>query len=147
MKGHTLVWHESLPHWLKKYRFDPQETEQILLEHIKGVVAHFEQKYPQKIKYWDVVNEAIDDSGHYRTTVWSKIGQDPIDYIRKSFKLARTLAPHAKLFYNDYNIAFGDKKFKKILDMIKKLKIEGIPIDGVGFQMHVSIDHPVTKKS
>jgi endo-1,4-beta-xylanase len=54
LRGHTLVWHESLPSWFEN-TVNRQNAEQILVKHIKTVVG----RYTGKMHSWDVVNEAI----------------------------------------------------------------------------------------
>ena len=46
--------------------------------------------------------------------------------------------PKAQLFYNDYEIeGAGAPKSEAAYQLCKRLKEAGVPIDGIGFQMHV----------
>jgi len=93
---------------------------------------------------WDVVNEAVADSGSglYKNNVWYP---DIPDYVDVAFQAAKAANPSVKLFYNDYNIASStggtQQKSDKVYNMIKSMKQRGIPIDGVGFQLHVDITY------
>ena len=96
-------------------------------------------RYKGKILHWDVVNEAISEDGTMRKSVfYDTFG---LDYIRMAFKLAREVDPNAKLFYNEYGV-YGDdyrkNKTEALYNLIKQLKDEIVPIDGVGFQCHLT---------
>jgi GH35 family endo-1,4-beta-xylanase len=89
------------------------------------------------VAVWDVVNEAIDDStGGLRDTVFLR-GLGP-GYIAEAFRLAREADPEALLVYNDYGGEGLNRKSDAIYDLVRGLKAEGVPIDGVGLQMHIS---------
>jgi endo-1,4-beta-xylanase len=86
------------------------------------------------------VNEAFEDNGTYRNSLFfQKMGAD---YIAEAFTNARAADPAADLYYNDYNISPGGAKLNAVLDMVDDFKQRGIPIDGVGFQMHIYMGWP-----
>lgn len=133
VRGHTLVWYKQLPAWLtaEAATLTPDATRAILKKHIFDEMAHFKGKIWQ----WDVVNEAFDDKGNLRDNLWlQKLGPD---YIADAFRWARAADPKALLFYNDYDLEFSGAKSNAAYALIKKLKSEGVPIDGVGFQAHL----------
>ncbi|MEM9807573.1 MAG: endo-1,4-beta-xylanase [Cyanobacteria bacterium P01_D01_bin.56] len=141
LRGHTLVWHKDVPAWIEKGNFSRNELLKILETHIKTVVG----RYKGQIKEWDVVNEAVGDDGKLRNSFWlQKIGPE---YIDLSFKWAREADPNAKLFYNDYRAEEVNNKSNRVYKLVSDLKSKGIPIDGVGFQMHMSEDDPRNFKS
>lgn len=139
-RGHNLCWGEYNPSWLENGHFSANEKRSILEDHINQVVKH----YGNTAYGWDVVNEAIKDSGDgFKQNVWYP---DVPDYIDVAFKAARTAAPNGvKLFYNDYNIGsstgWSQKKSQKAYDMVKSMKQRGIPIDGVGLQLHIDLNY------
>jgi len=53
IKGHPLLWHESLPKWVIDHK-EPAKLEKIIYKRIEDLI----QGYPE-IEYWDVYNEAI----------------------------------------------------------------------------------------
>ena len=53
IKGHPLLWHESLPKWVIN-NDDPEELEKVIYKRISDLIL----SYPE-IKYWDVYNEAV----------------------------------------------------------------------------------------
>lgn len=130
--GHTLIWHEQLPDWI----FSAENHEHIMKEHIKAVV----RRYSDKIKSWDVVNEALEENGNLRNSIWKqKIGKD---YIYKAFKAASEADPDAELFYNDFNLALNPRKLDAVIDICTSLRKRGIDVSGIGMQMHISVSAP-----
>ncbi len=130
-RGHPLVWHTQAPDWIKGTEFTRDEMIQFMYAHIDALMGHY-----QGLPYWDVVNEALDDSGNgFRSTFWhDRIGDDFIDL---AFARARAADPNTKLFYNDYNIEqAGNPKGDSAFNFVKALKDRGVPIDGVGLQAH-----------
>jgi endo-1,4-beta-xylanase len=107
-------------------------------------------RYAGKIKAWDVVNESISDgTGHVRTNTgnttgdrfyWSQyLGRD---YALKAFQYAQAADPAALLFINDYNLEIDNRKLDSLIAYIGELKTKGAKIDGIGTQMHISINTP-----
>lgn len=136
LRGHALVWHISNPEWLEKGNWSRQELMNILETHIKTVV----RRYKGQIKVWDVVNEAVGDDGKLRNNIWlDKIGPE---YIELAFKWAHEADPNAKLLYNDYRAEEVNQKSNLVYDIVSDLVAKGVPIHGVGFQMHMSEDDP-----
>ncbi len=136
MRGHTLVWHESLPPWLRNERFSRGDLMAILRDHIRTVVSHFRGR----IGAWDVVNEAIADDGSMRDTFWLR-GIGP-EYIDLAYRWAHEADPAARLFYNDNGGEGLGRKSDAIFDLVKGLVQRGVPIHGVGFQFHINLELP-----
>ena len=136
------------PQWIQNLSF-PDATQALLLYHIQKDVGYTKGKNP----LWLLFNE-------YVTTTAKGVGlrnrQEPVpqDYsawaanasdsslIKAALRKARDVDPGATLMLNDgfdnevmgWPIADFEYKF------ISGLKDEGIPIDGVGFEMHNYID-------
>jgi endo-1,4-beta-xylanase len=128
--GHTLVWHRGIPKWLENYKGNQRQWDSILKSYITTVV----KKYKGKIHAWDVVNEAFENDGSYRKSIWyNNLGES---YIEKSFIYAHQADPKAILFYNDFGQESHQAKNDSILKMLKNLKLKRVPIHGVGFQLH-----------
>ncbi|MEM3145299.1 MAG: endo-1,4-beta-xylanase [Thermoproteota archaeon] len=135
IRGHCLVWHQQLPEWITRGNFTREEWIQILRDHIMTVVS----RYKGKVYAWDVVNEAVSENGYLRSSVWLRnIGPE---YIELAFRWAHEADPDALLFYNDYGIESINRKSDGVYNLIKNLLKRGVPIHGVGFQMHVSIEN------
>jgi len=137
VKGHALVWHQALPSWVGSLPADDLRTE--FERHVRSVASH----YRGRVAAWDVVNEAIDDSGAgLRDTLFrQKLGDR---YIADAFRIAHDADPQALLFYNDYSGEGLGAKSDAIYELVKGLLTQGVPIDGVGLQMHVRAGAPPT---
>ena len=103
-------------------------------EHIHSVVG----RYKGRIKVWDVVNEAISDSGQdvLRKSPWSVIIGP--DFIEKAFQYAHEADPDAILRYNDYGLEDPEKR-KKLITLIKELQEKKVPIMAIGTQAHLNV--------
>ncbi|MCL4162292.1 UNVERIFIED_CONTAM: hypothetical protein GTU68_036077 [Idotea baltica] len=130
--GHTLVWHRQLPNWIK---FSPVENREI---YMREFIDRMLKRYASRVPIWDVVNESFEDDGSYRNSVWYEAMDT--SYIEIAFRQARESAPNARLLYNDYDVAWSGPKADAMFTMLQSLKDREVPIDGVGFQMHVYAD-------
>ncbi len=131
LHGHTLIWHQQLPFWMQHYQGSREDWERMFKDHITQVVSHFKGK----VASWDVVNEAFNDDGSLRNTIWKEhLGPS---YLEKAFRYAHEADPEAKLFYNDYSVVLAPQKRAAILAYFSQLKAQGVPIHGIGVQMHI----------
>ena len=107
--------------------------------YIKQVIQFVEENYPGVVTAWDVVNEALDDSGELRSNNWTATVGD--SYVADAFLYASQYAPEtAKLYYNDYNMETSGKQ-NKLMDIYMELPGES-RIDGVGMQTHGTLTSP-----
>jgi endo-1,4-beta-xylanase len=141
--GHNLVWHSQVPQWVfQDGKGAPVDRDELLLrmhDHIMTVVG----RYKGRIQSWDVVNEALNEDGTLRQSPWMRIIGD--DYIAKAFQYAHEADPQAELNYNDYNLE-NEAKRKGALDLVKKLKDQGIFITAVGLQGHDNLNWPTVEQ-
>ncbi len=144
VRGHTLAWHRQNPNWLTEGKYSPGELAEIIEKHIKTVVGH----YRGKILAWDVVNEAFDElrPGTLRSTIWRDqpgigLAGNGASYIERCFRWAHEADPQALLFYNEAEAETVNPKSDAIYAMVRDFRQRGIPIDGVGFQMHIANLH------
>ncbi|HVQ90849.1 MAG TPA: endo-1,4-beta-xylanase [Mycobacteriales bacterium] len=137
VRGHTLIWHNQLPTWLTdgvaNGSISPTQLRGILRQHIRDEVGHFRGKIWQ----WDVVNEAFNDDGTPRQTIW--LQQLGPGYIADAFRWAHEADPKALLFYNDYNIEGVNAKSDATYALVRQLRRDGVPIQGVGVQGHFGV--------
>ncbi|RSD11878.1 endo-1,4-beta-xylanase [Amycolatopsis eburnea] len=130
IRGHTLVWHGQLAGWVSG--LDASNLRSAMQNHIAQVAGHWKGQ----LYAWDVVNEAFEENGTRRQSVFQqKLGDG---YIEEAFRAARTADPNAKLCYNDYNTDGVNAKSTGIYNMVRDFKSRGVPIDCVGFQSHLS---------
>lgn len=149
MTGHAFVWHQMYPAWFFKDG-DKKASRELVSERLRAHIFKMTERYADVVDNWDVVNEAISDAlpKTYRDgaegSVWHETFGGP-GYIRAAFEYARAAAeahdPTVKLYYNDYNVVFPEKR-KKILAMVRELRDAGVRIDGVGMQGHWNIESP-----
>jgi endo-1,4-beta-xylanase len=149
VRGHTLVWHNQVPKWVTEGNFPSSKLADILGDYVNRVMSHFQNK----VYAWDVVNEAFKDDGSMRSTIWYDqpgIGAgDGTRYIEKVLGWARAADPASKLFYNDYDAEEINRKSDAIYAMAKDFLKRGVPLDGIGFQTHISLkfDDPAKLES
>jgi endo-1,4-beta-xylanase len=139
VRGHCLVWDHDNPGWLTQGRFTPAEMSRLLQEHITTMMKH----YAGQVFAWDVVNEAMDENGRFKNSPWYNqpgigLSDKGSAYIEWAFRWARDADPQALLFYNEAEGEGLNRKSDAIYAMVRDFKRRGVPIDGVGLQMHVS---------
>ncbi len=131
LRCHALVWHSQLAPWVEAGTWTADELRKIIVDHITHVAGHWKgQCYA-----WDVVNEALNEDGTYRESVFYKVLGE--EYIKLAFKTAQAVDPKAKLYYNDYNLESPSAKTEGAARIVKMLRAEHIRIDGVGLQSHL----------
>ncbi|NUT32477.1 MAG: endo-1,4-beta-xylanase [Hamadaea sp.] len=135
VRGHTLLWHNQLPTWLTSGTFTPDEFRAIVRRHVYDEVG----RYRGRIAQWDVVNEAFNEDGTLRDTIFLQM-MGP-GYIADVFRWAHEADPKAKLYYNDYNLEGLDAKSNAAYELVKELRAGGVPIHGLGIQGHLGVQY------
>jgi GH35 family endo-1,4-beta-xylanase len=136
-KFHALVWGSQYPNWLNG--LSVEETK-------KAITAWFDavaKQYPD-LQMIDVVNEAIrTGNGQYHSgfgkdnNIIPALGGDnngDYTFVTTAFHMARERWPNAILIYNDYNTFRW--QINEGIDLIKKIKAAGAPVDAYGLQAH-----------
>lgn len=148
VRGHCLVWHSQTPEWFfcedyeaSNAKVDKATMQKRLESYIQKVLTYCQENYPGIVYAWDVVNEACDDGGGYRTdSNWYEVYGDE-SYIIDAFTYARKYAAEdVKLFYNDYN-EYMPNKVSTISELLVELSDKKL-VDGVGFQSHWDMGYP-----
>ncbi|MFH9863925.1 endo-1,4-beta-xylanase [Streptomyces sp. NPDC017202] len=135
IRAHTLVWHSQLPGWLTDREWTAPELRAVLKNHIQTEVRH----YRGKVYSWDVVNEAFNEDGTYRETVFYKtLGPG---YIADALRWAHQADPKARLYLNDYNVEAVGPKSDAYYALAKELKAQGVPLHGFGLQAHLALQY------
>jgi endo-1,4-beta-xylanase len=131
IRGHTLVWHFQLPGWVRA--LGPRDLETAMRRHIAKVVGHFKAD----VGVWDVVNEPVSDRGGLRPSVFERrLGPG---FIALAFRLAHEADPDAKLYLNEIGAEGINAKSNRLYEIVSRLKRDGVPLDGVGFQVHSNL--------
>jgi endo-1,4-beta-xylanase len=137
MRGHTLIWNQNLPSWLKSK--SKTEIAKIFDQHIDTVAA----RYAGKLHSWDVVNEAIwPDHGQpmgLRDGPWLQaLGAD---YIARAFKRVYAIDKTARLCLNEAHCeilnSWGAQIRPRLLELVDRLLQQGVPVHAVGLQAHL----------
>lgn len=142
--GHNLCWYQQVSPYAYTLHGDSTAIEHFLKKYITTTIT----RYKNTIHAWDVVNEAIDSMGELRVTgphrrgyfYWGQYLKK--GYITRAFRYAHTADPQALLFYNDYNLEIYPAKLEGVIKLVEELKRQGVPINGIGTQMHISIYTP-----
>jgi endo-1,4-beta-xylanase len=130
IRGHPLLWHEQLPAWLTGGSFTASQMTAVIRRHVQAVVS----RYRGRVGEWDVVNEPLDQNGSLRNDVFlAALGTE---YIAVAFRAAREADPHATLMLNQIGAEPPSPQSRALLDLVRRLKRNGVPIDGVGLQNH-----------
>ena len=151
VRGHNLCWYSDNPQWLTSYAAAPTTTAAGMATLLENHITKEVSRYAGQVFAWDVVNEAFSDSSQttLRDSIWynqpgiglgtgSGAAADT-GYIEQAFRWAHAADPNALLFYNDYNIEGPGAKFNAVLDMVTDFVNRGVPINGVGFEMHLEL--------
>ena len=136
--GHTLIWHSQLPKWMSQIK-DSLTMATAMDNHIATIVGN----YKGRIHSWDVVNEALNEDGTLRKSVFlNTYGKE---YLTNAFKLAAKADPKTDLYYNDYNLC-TPKKREGAIELVKNLQKNGAKIDGIGEQGHWHLNTPTLEE-
>lgn len=141
---HHYIWGEEkwLPDWLKNGNYNRQQLLDIMHNHINTMG----QRYSGKVKEWTVVNEAFTRGQHmYGLHDWWEDHIGDQSYIDQAFIWAHQADPHSKLILNDFQNESKNDVSDAMYAYIKGAKERGVPIDGIGMQMHIDGTHPPTK--
>jgi len=139
VRGHCLVWDHMNPDWLAKGKFTAAQLSDLLHRHITTVMKH----YAGQVFAWDVVNEAFESDGRVKDSIWYNqpgigLADKQTAYVEQAFRWAHEADPHALLFYNEAEGEGMNRKSDAVYAMVKNFKQRGVPVDGVGLQMHLS---------
>ncbi len=142
VRGHTLIADQQNPSYvtdpktllLLPHQWTRDELIGVMREHILAVVGHFRGR----ISEWDVVNEAFNADGSWKNSLWYRIIGP--GYVTLAFRFAHEADPQAKLFYNDSGYETGGPHTDAVYALVRGLRQQGVPIDGVGFESHFTSD-------
>jgi endo-1,4-beta-xylanase len=145
VEAHHYVWGEEkwLPDWLKNGNYTPEQTMQFMKEHINTVG----KRYSGRIAQWSVVNEAFTRNQHIfgLRDWWADHTGGDFDYIDEAFKAAQEADPNSQLILNDFHNEGFNETSNLMYDYVKGALARGVPIDGLGMQMHIDGTHPPEK--
>lgn len=143
VRGHTLIWHSQVPPWIFVDNEGNDVSREVLLDRMKTHIQTIVGRYKGRVHSWDVLNEIFEPNDGrpdgLRKSKWLEIiGPDYIDY---ALIWAHEADPDAKLIINDYNTHEFAKR-QRMYELAVDLLDRGIPLHGIGHQMHVNIRGP-----
>jgi endo-1,4-beta-xylanase len=126
-KAHNLIWGAQFPSWITSLSQSQQTAA------IQTWISTYGSRYPNT---WavDVVNEPIHTPPPF-TAALGGSGSTGWDWVIRSFQLARTAFPNAKLLINEYGTENDATTRSKYLQIVALLHSRGL-IDGIGVQAH-----------
>jgi endo-1,4-beta-xylanase len=144
VRGHNLVWATGAqtPSYAAGDGTNSSANQAVVTaniqEHIQSEVQHF----GSKVYAWDVVNEPLDPSQPdclVHGPFYNVMGKS---YLDVALQAARQYAPAGtKLFINDYSTT-DPGRLACLVQVVGDLRARGIPIDGIGHEMHNAINYP-----
>lgn len=145
IRMHNLIWGEEkwLPDWLKNGSYTQAELREIMSDHIATVAGN----YRGEVREWTVVNEAFSRSQNAEGNRdwWAdKLGKE---YINEAFLAARRADPNAVLILNDIGNETINPVSDAMYEHVKEMIRTGVPIDGIGMQMHINGNNPPTREA
>jgi len=143
-QAYHLVWgyQDQLPEWIKELapKITNDELLNLLMEHVHNLV----EDGVSRVDTYSVVNEPL-GSKLNKPHLFTRLGinsEEHANWIGKLFieaeETAASLGYSPSLILNDTQIEFGGTKADLIFEIVKKMKGDSIPIDGIGFQMHIN---------
>jgi endo-1,4-beta-xylanase len=147
--GHVLVWHSQTADWMFRDADGVPLTnstahQKILLDRMETHIQAIAERYRDDVWAFDVVNEVIDETqadGYRRSRWFEVLGPG---YIAHAFRFARAaFGPDVALFINDYSSEDPVKR-EAYYRVVAGLVADGVPIDGVGHQLHIRLTTPIS---
>ncbi|CAN9343904.1 unnamed protein product [Alternaria sp. RS040] len=117
IKGHGLISSCCNPDFVVNIT-NPKALRAAMTTHFEAIM----HRYEGRIDRWDVVTEALKTM---------------------AFRIARATSPGAKLYINENQVEVLPGKLQELQDLVSGLVADGVPIDGVALQMHITEVAPV----
>ncbi|WP_223694881.1 endo-1,4-beta-xylanase [Leifsonia poae] len=137
MKGHGLISGCCNPPWLEQIT-DAAQLKAAMATHFNALM----QRYAGKVDRWDVMTEPFSTfggTGLEHNFFYNVLGPD---YIAEAFRIAHAADPSAKLFINESLVESYPAKRQELYDLVSSLVAQGVPINGVGLEMHETLAGP-----
>ena len=151
IRGHNLVWAsgQQVPAWVFREAdgvtplsaSNPADVA-LLTRRIQNHIMNEVQHFGGAVYVWDVVNEPLDANQSdclSHGPFYQILGPSYIDI---ALRAARQYAPPGtQLFINDFSTTDANR-LTCLVKLVWRLRSRGIPLDGVGHEMHHHIDNP-----
>ncbi|MGB8260585.1 MAG: endo-1,4-beta-xylanase [Terracidiphilus sp.] len=146
IRGHNLVWAggAETPSYATGDGTNSAANQATVTKNIQEHIQNEVQHFGSAVYAWDVVNEPLDPSQSdclLHGPFYKVLGKSYLDI---AIKAARQYAPAGtKLFLNEWGTD-EPARLACLVTVVKDLQTRGIPIDGVGHEMHNAINYPST---
>jgi endo-1,4-beta-xylanase len=140
MRGHALMYAAADPAWVDRplLPWSRARLLAVLRDRIATVVGHYRTGFPGVVDEWDVVNEPFLGSGARDQNVYQRVIGD--DWIEQAFRAANAADPDALLYLNEFDADTPGPRQRAVLALAGDFVRRGVPIDGIGLEMHVGAD-------
>jgi endo-1,4-beta-xylanase len=150
VRGHALIYAAANPGWVNKpfgsdlplvgflFAWTRNSLLATMRNHITTMVTHFKSAFPGVVDAWDVVNEPFLESGARDPNVYQRVIGD--DWIEQAFRAANAADPDALLYLNEFDADVDGPRQRAVLSLVRDFVSRGVPIDGVGMEMHLGAD-------
>jgi GH35 family endo-1,4-beta-xylanase len=146
----SMQWESTGDQTLEK---TPEEKKEILTESLDAWISGM-MAACKTVQAWDIVNEPMSDwpdpyqlkTGIGKTDMAADefYWQDYLgkDYAVTAIQIARRQEGHEndKLFINDYGLESSPDKCNGLIEYVKYVESKGVKVDGIGTQMHVTLN-------
>ena len=148
VRGHTLVWHSQTPAWVftdAERQPDDADAGEPGAADPAPAEPHPRRDDPLRGRRsapgtWSTRRSIESQPDGFRRSPWFNIIGP--EYIDIAFQAAREVAPTAKLYYQRLQHHRPDQARRSSPRWCSGMKSRGVPIDGVGHQMHNNVDFP-----
>jgi endo-1,4-beta-xylanase len=147
IRGHNLVWATGAqtPAYATGDGTNSPANQAVVTANIQEHIQNEVQHFGSKVYVWDVVNEPLDPTQPdclAHGPFYKVLGKSYIDI---ALQTARQYAPAGtKLFINDFSTT-DPNKLACLVQVVGDLRNRGIPLDGLGHEMHNAINFPSTQ--
>jgi endo-1,4-beta-xylanase len=144
IRGHNLVWATGAqtPSYAAGDGTNSPANQATVTANIQEHIQNEVQHFGNQVYAWDVVNEPLDPNQPdclVHGPFYNVLGKS---YLDVALQAARQYAPAGtKLFINDYSTA-DPNRLACLVKVVRDLRSRGIPLDGIGHEMHNAINYP-----
>ena len=144
IRGHNLVWATGAqtPSYAAGDGTNSPANQATVTANIQEHIQNEVQHFGNKVYAWDVVNEPLDPNQPdclVHGPFYNVLGKS---YLDVALQAARQYAPAGtRLFINDYSTA-DPNRLACLVKVVRDLRARGVPIDGIGHEMHNAINYP-----